>query len=130
MMTTRIIGSCIGALLLAAVGLGASSDVADAVQRGDLAAVRALLAKKLDVNVPQADGATALHWAVYKQDLAAVDLLLKAGATATAANGFGATPLSLAAEGGNAAIVQRLLEAGADPNERRRGSDTALMMAA
>jgi ankyrin repeat protein len=129
-MTTRIIGSCIGALLLAAVGLGASSDVADAVQRGDLAAVRALLAKKLDVNVPQADGATALHWAVYKQDLAAVDLLLRAGATATAANGFGATPLSLAAEGGNAAIVQRLLEAGADPNERRRGSDTALMMAA
>ena len=52
MMTTRIIGSCIGALLLAAVGLGASSDVADAVQRGDLAAVRALLAKKLDVNAP------------------------------------------------------------------------------
>jgi uncharacterized protein len=130
MMTRRIIGSCIGALLMAAVGLGASSDVADAVQRGDLAAVRALLAKKADGNVPQADGATALHWAVYKEDLAAVDLLLKAGATATAVNGFGATPLSLAAEGGNAAIVQRLLEAGADPNERRRGSDTALMMAA
>jgi ankyrin repeat protein len=129
MMTKRIIGSCIGAVLLAAVGLGASSDVADAVQRGDLTAVRALLAKKLDVNAPQADGATALHWAVYKQDLAAVDLLLRAGATPTAANGFGATPLSLAAEGGNAAIVQRLLEAGADPNERRRGSDTALMMA-
>jgi uncharacterized protein len=113
------------------VGLGAaSSDVADAVQRGDTAAVRALLAKKSDVNAPQADGATALHWAVYKDDLEAVDLLLRAGAKATAPNGFGATPMSLAAENGNAAIVQRLLEAGADPNERMRGSDTALMMAA
>jgi ankyrin repeat protein len=118
-------------LLLAAAGIGAaSSDVADAVQRGDIATVRALLAKKSDVNAPQADGATALHWAVYKDDLEAVDLLLRAGAKATAANGFGATPLSLAAESGNAAIVQRLLEAGADPNERRRNSDTALMMAA
>ena len=130
-MTTRIIGSCLGALLFAAIGVGAaSSDVADAVQRGDTAAVRALLAKKSDVNAPQPDGATALHWAVYKDDLTTVDLLLRAGAKATAANSFGATPLSLAAENGNAAVVQRLLEAGADPNERRRGSDTALMMAA
>jgi ankyrin repeat protein len=130
-MTTRIIGSCVGALLLATIGMGAaSSDVADAVQRGDTAAVRALLAKKSDVNAPQADGATALHWAVYKDDLATVDLLLRAGAKATAANGFGATPLWLATENGSVAIVQRLLEAGADPNERTRGSDTALMMAA
>ena len=118
-------------VLLATIGVGAAtSDVADAVQRGDTAALRALLAKKSDVNAPQADGATALHWAVYTDDLPAVDLLLRAGAKATAANGFGATPLSLAAEGGNAAIVQRLLEAGADPNERTRNSDTALMMAA
>ena len=37
--------------------------------RGDAAAVRALLAQKADVNAPQADGATALHWAVYRGDL-------------------------------------------------------------
>jgi ankyrin repeat protein len=108
----------------------AASDVADAVMRGDPAAVRRLLAQKADVNTPQADGATALHWAVYREDLATVDLLLAAGANANAVNGFGASPLSLATEGGNAAITQRLLDAGADANERMGNSDTVLMMAA
>ena len=45
--------------------------------RGDSVAVRRLLTQKADVNAPQADGATALHWAVYRDDLATVDLLLK-----------------------------------------------------
>ena len=46
----------------------AGSDVADAVMRGDAATVRALLGQKADVNATQADGATALHWAVYRAD--------------------------------------------------------------
>ena len=113
------VGSCAALLLLTTMGVGAAtSDVADAVMRGDSAAVRRLLTQKADVNAPQADGATALHWAVYRDDLATVDLLLKAGANAKAANSFGATPLSLAAENGNPAIVKRLLDAGADANER------------
>ena len=127
----RPIGSCAVVLLLTTMGLGAAtSDVADAVMRGDSAAVRVLLAQKADVNARQADGATALHWAVYRDDLATVDLLLKAGANAKVANSFGATPLSLAAENGNAAITERLLDAGADANERMLNTDTVLMMAA
>ena len=56
-------------LSLDSPSLGAAgSDVANAVMRGDSAAVRALLAQKADVNAPQADGATALHWAVYRED--------------------------------------------------------------
>jgi len=126
----RTIGICAALVVSTALGAGAAtSDVADAVSRGDLAALRTLLARKVDVNAPQADGATALHWAVYRNDLAAVDLLLKAGANAKAANSFGATPLSLAAQNGNAAITKRLLDAGADPNEHILNSDTALMMA-
>jgi uncharacterized protein len=123
--------SCAALLLLTTMGVGAATtDVADAVMRGDSAAVRRLLTQKADVNAPQADGATALHWAVYQDDLAIVDLLLKAGANVKVANGFGATPLSLAAESGNPAITRRLLDAGADPNERMGNSDTVLMMAA
>jgi len=127
----RAIGSSAALLMLTTAGLGAAaSDVADAVMRGNSEALRGLLARKADVNAPQADGATALHWAVYRDDLATVDLLLKAGASAKAANSFGATPLSLAAENGNAAITQRLLDAGADANERMLNTDTVLMMAA
>jgi ankyrin repeat protein len=108
----------------------ATSDVADAAMRGDSAAVRKLLTQKADVNAPQADGATALHWAVHRGDAATVDLLLNAGANAKVANNYGATPLSLAAESGNAAITRRLLDAGADANGRLLNGETVLMMAA
>ncbi len=41
-----------------------SSDLrlADAVAQQDKDATRALLRRRADVNTPQADGATALHW--------------------------------------------------------------------
>src|SRR5262249_15315648 len=126
----RTISCCAALLTLTAMSAdAATSDVADAVMRGDLPTARALLARKADVTTPQADGATALHWAVYRSDVAAVDLLLKAGAHVKVANSFGSTPLSLAAQNGNAAIVKRLLDAGADPNEHMLNSDTAIMMA-
>ena len=68
---SRLVGSCAIAVLLSLGTRGAAgSDVADAVMRGDAAAVRALLGQKADVNATQADGATALHWAVYRVDLA------------------------------------------------------------
>ena len=63
-----------------------TSEVADAVMKGDKAAVRRLLQQKADVNAPQVDGATALHWAVYRDDLETANLLLAAGAKIDAAN--------------------------------------------
>src|SRR5690349_5561686 len=56
-----------------------SADVADAAQRQDLSAVRALVGKHADVNAAQADGTTALHWAVHWNDVDAAKLLLRAG---------------------------------------------------
>ena len=133
MAVRHLVGSCAVALLLAlgstpSVG-AAASEVANAVMRGDAAAVRALLAQKADVNAAQADGATALHWAVYRGDPALTDLLLQAGANPKVANREGFTPLSLAGLNGDAAIIERLLSAGADPNEVLPRGETPLMMA-
>jgi ankyrin len=109
----------------------ASSEVADAAAKGDRGGVRALIQRKADVNAPQVDGTTALHWAVRADDVETVDLLLAAGASVTAANRDGVTALQLAAINGSATMLQRLLKAGADPNASLdQFGDTALMMAA
>jgi uncharacterized protein len=107
----------------------ARSDVADAAMRGDQAAVRTLVDQHADVNAPQADGATAVHWAVFRSDKQMLDVLLRAGANPKAANRDGATPLWLASVNGDAAIVAALLNAGADPNEHLPLGRTPLMEA-
>jgi ankyrin repeat protein len=109
---------------------GPASPLADAAERMDGAAVRALLEEGADRNAAQVDGMTALHWAAHRDDLETARLLVDAGAGVNAANRYGVRPLSLAAVNGSAAIVGLLLEAGADPNATLRGGETALMTAA
>src|SRR6266853_152243 len=100
MSLKRIIASTVMSLLtslMIVAGLSAAkSDVADAVMKGDKAAVRALIGQRADVNAPQADGSTALHWAVYRGDVETANALTSAGANVKAATREGATPLSLA----------------------------------
>ena len=115
---------------VASVSADGASPVVDAVKSGRIDAVRALLAKRVDPNAPEADGTTALHWAAHHDSLAAADLLIKAGANVRAANRYGATPLYLACINGSAAMIERLLAAGADPNAAMPEGDTALMTAA
>jgi uncharacterized protein len=122
------------ALLALFFGVGTAvagpSDVADAVMKGDTAAVRTLLRSKADVNAPQVDGATALHWAVYRDDVEMTDLLIAAGANVRAANRGGVTPLAMACQYGNVPIVATLLKAGASASERGPNGETVLMFAA
>ena len=91
------------------------SPVADAAMTGDLASVRALLSDGADVNAPQGDGMTALHWAARAANADLAGLLLEAGADVDAATRIGAyTPLHLASEVGGSDVVGLLLEAGAE----------------
>ena len=109
---------------------GAESLLADAIQRGDRQTVLALLNTHTDVNAPQSDGATPLHWAAYLDDADTTALLIKAGARVDTPNHYGVTPLSLACGNGNAAVIDRLLKGGADPNRSVRAGETPLMLAA
>ena len=127
----RLIG-CIAAFSLSAVSVGAAtSELADAAMARNAQSVRSLLQKKADVNAPQVDGTTALHWAVRYDDLDTADVLIRSGARVSTANREGVTPLQLAAMNGSASMIDKLLKAGADANAALTPSgDTALMMAA
>ena len=120
------------ALVFAAASAYAASraPVADAAEKLDRAKVRVLVSRHADVNAPQADGMTALHWAAYQDDLDLARELVRAGASVNAVNRYGVTPLSLACTNGSPALVELLLRAGADVNATLPGGETPLMTAA
>jgi ankyrin repeat protein len=124
---------CLCALVpLCLTGFAAStSDIADAAMHKDAPALRTLLQKKSDVNAPQPDGTTALHWAARWDDLEMANSLIRAGASSQAANRDGATPMFLATQNGSARMIEALIKSGADPNTPVLShGETALMMAA
>lgn len=101
----------------------------DAVRQGDVQTARTLLKSGADVNQPEGDGATPLHWAAYRDSVELVRLLLGAGASAQAANDLGVTPLHLAAANGNVAALRLLLDKRANPNAAAASGVTPLMQA-
>jgi ankyrin repeat protein len=133
MLSLKRIAACGVVFLLSGVCLHAAvarAPLADAAEKMDRATIRALLKQHVDVNTPQIDGMTALHWATYQDDLEITELLVRAGANVKAANRYGVTPLSLACTNGNGAMIELLLKAGADPNAPLPGGETPLMTAA
>ena len=122
-------GLCLTVVLLA--GTSPDSPMADAAMGGNLDVVRELVASGTDVNAPQGDGMTALHWAAERGDTEMVDLLVVAGARLDAVTRNGRyTPLHLAGSEGYALVIRLLLEAGADPNARSSTDATPLHFAA
>ncbi len=117
--------------LTAGVRAAGPESIADAAMRGDRADVLAMIKQGADVNAPQGDGVTALHWAARHGDADLVTALVAAGARPRAATRFGAyTPLHLAAERGSASIVKALVAAGAIVDAKTSTGATPLMLAA
>jgi ankyrin repeat protein len=133
-MARRFVVHLAIAFMVAAIGIGAQSKapVADAAERGDLAAVKALIKDGADVSAALGDGMTALHWAAERGNAELAELLIRAGSNVRAATRIGSyTPLHLAARSGSAPVVKALLAAGADVATRSDpGGATALHFAA
>jgi len=117
------------AQILALVLFLSASPLIEAVKQGDAQAIRAALKTGADVNQPEGDGATALHWAAHRDSVEIVTLLLGAGAKTQVANDLGITPLHLAAANGNVATLKLLLEKRANANAAAASGLTPLMEA-
>ena len=102
-----------------------NEDFFAAARKGDVAAVKALLDKGVDVNAKTQYGATALSYACDKGHLEVVKLLVERGADVNVKDTFyGEVPLGWAVPKGHVEIVKLLLEKGA------QGRDRALVQAA
>jgi ankyrin repeat protein len=122
---------CAG-LVFGVIGLASPNPdlrLVDAAKNHDVAALRALLTQKVDVNTADITGMTPLIWAAHNDDLEAVKLLLAAGADAKAANRYDITALNEATICGDGPMIEALVKAGADVNAPFGEGETPLMTA-
>ena len=91
-----------------------------AVQRGDLAALRAALDAGEPPEACDRHGATLLQLAAGAGQIAVLEVLLEQGASPDKSDDAGNTPLMLAAARGQLEAAKRLLAAGADPRLANR----------
>jgi hypothetical protein len=90
----RAIAFSLTIALAAGSAYAADTRLIHAVKANNSSAAVTLLQQKVDVNAAEADGTTALHWAVRNDDATLVDRLIRAGANVTAANRYGVTDRS------------------------------------
>lgn len=103
--------------------------LADAAESKSWAEVARLAGQNVSVDQSQADGMTALHWAIYHNAPETVRLLIGAKCNVNAATRYQVTPLSIACQLGRPECVEQLLAAGADVNGTLPGGETLLMTA-
>lgn len=115
--------------VLSALSLQGAPNLADYAMNADRQGLRTLLSQKADVNAAQADGMTALHWAVRQDDLETAKLLIHSGANVQVPTRLGLTPLAIACANANLAMIKLLLASGAKPNFAGPNGETALMTA-
>lgn len=102
-----------------------AQELCRAAERGDLEAVRALLAAGASVDPVPAGEDSPLCLAVMFRQLAVAEALLDAGANVNHRGGYGRTPLLYAA-GRSVALIRLLVARGADLRARHDGDDDAM----
>lgn len=113
-----------------AAPLAQATPLLDSIRSGDYASASELVRRGADVRTAEANGTTALHWAVHYGNRELASQLLQAGADVNAANAYGSTPIMEAAVLADHDLMQLLLQAGADVNTRNPDGQTPLMVVA
>jgi ankyrin repeat protein len=127
------LAACVWLGLTASPSLGADAPdqrLIESIKRRDQKTFDQLLRAKVDVNVADPDGTTALAWAVHLGLRPMADALLAARADVSRADSYGETPLTLACANGDGVLVEHLLAAGAKPTTERWNGETAMMLSA
>lgn len=146
------VGAALGASNCAIFFDQPGTPLADAAHRGDVAAIRSLIAAGADPNSYDATGNTPLHWAARgghplgphrcsgegATRVEVVNALIELGADPNALDHRGSipggssgwTPLHMALHHEQFATAAKLLERGADPNIRTQQGHSTMSMAA
>jgi ankyrin repeat protein len=110
-----------------------AAPLADAVERGDMATVEALLATdagRARIDEPAGYGMTALLFAVQANEVDLAHWLIDSGADPNRANAYEITPLWLAATNRSPAMTEMLLSHEADATLKMSHGENAVMAAA
>jgi hypothetical protein len=103
-----------------AKGPAAAEHLADTAATGNLATLKALVARGVSVDARDHQGATALHAAAVGGQLAVAEYLVSKGADVNALNRYGDSPLENAVSAGRTDVARFLESRGA---RKTRGSD-------
>jgi len=118
-------------LCLACAMTAQTQEIFDALRKGDVQTVKALVEKTPQlVEARDADGNTPLHYAANGQDVGLVNFLIDKGAKLELAGARVKTPLHIAASNDRREIVGALLERGAALEARDDYQRTALILCA
>lgn len=103
------------------------SVIFDAIESGDVDAVRRAIADGADINaIRDNDGKTLLHQAAYDGNTEIARLLIEHGANVNAADEYGISPLMSACDGGYVETARLLIERGADVNAVDENLETVI----